>query len=302
MDSADSPNRMEAVDVCETALNAILAGEPEAWDGLWAPQSALALTEALYGPEGIRHLLDDGLDYEEHLLVGCDNPPGHLVFEGLVLGQPGPVPFTVVLLPDPPYLLVNILRSGLALASTLEHVDYLENLSHRPEPELLLPAHTRLAGPELRLVQAFDDLARGWRSAACALSAWRALRLHSGPGPCPDEPALLAAVCYQTGPWRLMPLVTAVQWREVFNVSEDDFIEAWQYLHALLALESDYYCYMPKLPESGVLPDPTTDGDLASLVAGFLSSFEEDEDDDRLDEELEEEDDSGVFPLFPGDN
>lgn len=299
MDTPDSPQRDEAIAVCETVLNAMLQGESEAWEGLWAPQSALALTEALYGPEGIRQLLDDGLDYDDYILVGCDSPPGHLILEGIVLGAPGPLPFTVIQLPDPPYSLVNVLRSGLALCSTMEHVGYLENLPHRPAPELLLPARARLVGPELRLAQAFDELPRGWRSSACALSAWRALSLRSGPGPQPHQEALLAAVCYQTGPWRLMPLVTTAQWRELFDVTEEEFVAAWQYLHRLLELEFDYYCYMPKLPESGVIPDPTTDGDLMSLVAGFLDTLDGDDEGDWPDEDDE---DSGVFPLFPEGN
>ena len=134
MDTPDASSREEALPVCETALDALLAGEADKWDGFWAPQSTLALSEALYGPEGVRQLLDDGLDYEDYLLVGCDSPPGHLVFEGLLLGTPGPLPFTAVLLPDPPYHLINILRSGLALCSTMEHVEYLENLPRRPAP------------------------------------------------------------------------------------------------------------------------------------------------------------------------
>jgi hypothetical protein len=298
MGSTAGSAREDALAVCEDALSAILQGDAQAWEGLWAPQSALAMTEGLYGPEGVRQLLDDGLEYDEYLLVGSDTPPGHFIFEGLVLGSPGPVPFTTVQPQDPPYRLQNILRSGLALASTIEHVDYLEGLPHRPEPELLLPARTRLSAPEARLVEEFADLPRGWRSAACALTAWRALHARPVAGPRPPEDALLAAVCYQTGPWRLMPLVSAAQWQEAFQVTEEDFLEAWQFLHGALELEFDYYLYMPKLPESGVLPNPTTDGDLMSLVSGFLDTLEEEDEDDEEDEE----DESGIFPLFPEGN
>jgi hypothetical protein len=300
MDTAPSSAREEALALCERALHALLTGDAPAWEGLWAPASALALTEALYGAEGLRQLLDDGLDYDEFLLVGADAPGGQFIFEGLVLGPPGPVPFTTVQAQDPPFLLHNLLRSGLALASTMDHVEFLENLPHRPEPQLLLPARARLSAQELRLVEAFEDLARGWRSAACAVTAWRALRHRPALGPRPGEDALLAAICYQTGPWRLMPVVTAAQWQESFEVSEEAFLAAWKYLHRTLDLEFDYLLYMPKLPESGVLPDPTSDSDLMSLVAGFLGTLEDDEEEEEWIEDDEE--DSGIFPLFPEGN
>ena len=300
MDINTSSARDEALALCEKALQAILTGDSEGWAGLWRPQSTLALTEALYGAEGIRQLLDDGLDFDEFLLVGADAPAEHFVFEGLVLGAAGPVPFTTVQSQQPPFVLANILRSGLALASTMDHVEFLENMPHRPEPQLLLPARARLAAKELRLVEAFEDLPRGWRSAACALTTWRALRHRPALGPRPPEEALLAAICYQTGPWRLMPVVSAAQWQERFEVSEERFLEAWKYLHGALDLEWDYLLYMPKLPESGVLPDPTSDSDLMTLVAGFLGTLEEDEDEEWEDGDGEEE--GGIFPLFPEGN
>lgn len=310
-DPADiSPD--EALDECERVLDAILAGDAEAWAGAWAPQSALALTEALYGPEGIQQLLDDGLNYRDYLLVGCDRPPHHLTIEGILLGQPGPLPFTVVQHPEPPYLLVNLLRSGLALASTMDHVAHLEQLPHRPAPELLLPARAALNPTEMRLVGAFDGLPGGWRSSACALAVWRALAQRAQFGAPPPTEALLAAVCYQTGPWRLLPLVPAAEWCAAFEVTSEQFEEAWQYLDHHLELKSDYYCYMPKLPESGFLPSPGNEGDLMTLVSGFLNSLE-DEDDEDYDEydydedyddsEGEDEDEQdGLFPLFPEDN
>jgi hypothetical protein len=300
MDTNNSTARDEALGVCERALQAILTGDSEAWAGLWAPQSALAFTEALYGPEGIRQLLDEGLDYEEFLLVGADTPAGHFIFEGLVLGSAGPVPFTTVQSQEPPFSLANILRSGLALASTMDHMEFLENLPHRPEPQLLLPARARLAAQERQLVEAFEDQPRGWRSAACALTAWRALRHRPALGPRPPEQALLAAICYQSGPWRLMPLVSAAQWQERFEVAQEAFLAAWKFLHEALDLEYDYFLYMPKLPESGVLPDPTSDSDLMTLVAGFLGTLEEGEEEEW--EEGDEEGEGGVFPLFPEGN
>jgi hypothetical protein len=302
MDTANSA-RDEALALGEKALHAILSGDSSGWAGLWGPHSALGLTEALYGAEGIRQLLDDGLEYDEFLLVGADSPPGHFLFEGLVLGVAGPVPFTTVQPQEPPFLLANLLRSGLALTSTMDHVDFLENLPHRPEPQLLLPARARLSAKELRLVEAFEDLPRGWRSAACALTVWRALRNRRPLGPRPEEDALLAAICYQTGPWRLMPLVNAAQWRGIFDVAEEPFVAAWQYLHRALDLEFDYFLYMPKLPESGVLPDPTSDTDLMSLVSGFLGTLEEDDEEgEEWIADDEEDDESGIFPLFPEGN
>ena len=313
MDANLPPLRDDALATCENTLAAILAGAESAWVGAWAPLSSLAMTEALYGSEGIRQLLDDGLEYDDYILVGADTPPGHFVFEGLVLGDAGPMPFTVVQALDAPYPLQNILRSGLALASTMEHVGYLESLPHRPEPELLLPARARLTPVELGLAEAFDGLPRGWRSAACAVAAWRLLRARPALGPRPAEKALLAAICYQTGPWRLMPLVTTGEWQDMFGVAEQEFMEAWQYMHGALDLEYEYMQYMPKLPESGVMPDPTTEGDLMSLVSGFLHTlddeedWDEDEEEDWDDEEAgEDEDDEGppggVFPLFPAGN
>lgn len=313
MDDTLGSARDEALGVCETALEALLGGDAAAWAGLWAPQSVPAIAEQLYGREGVQQLLDDGLACDDYLLVGTDTPPGHLLFEGIALSPSGPMPFTTVQSREPPYPLQNILRSGLALASTIEHVEYLESLPHRPEPELLLPARTRLSAAELRLVEAMAGLPRGWRSAACAITAWRALRQRPHPcappslqergrrrnsaDPRPGEDALLAAICYQTGPWRLMPLASPQHWQTMFGVSEEEFIEAWKYVHRALTLEFDYYLYMPKLPETGIMPDPTTEGDVLSLVAGFLDTLTQDEEEDE-----EDEDAGGVFPLFPEGN
>ncbi len=315
MEDTPGSARDEALSVCETALEALLQGKAAGWEGLWGPHSVLAVAEGLYGPEGVQQLLDDGLACDDYLLVGTDNPPGHFLFEGITLSASGPMPFTTVQSQEPPYPLQNVLRSGLALASTVEHVEYLESIPHRPEPELLLPARARLSPAELRLVTAMDGLPRGWRSAACAITAWRVLRQRShrpghlslqkrgepenGCGLSPREDALLAAICYQTGPWRLMPLASPEHWQTVFQVSEEEFIEAWKYLHRALTLEFDYYLYMPKIPETGIMPDPTSDGDLMSLVSSFLDTLGEDEEEDG---EEEEEASDGIFPLFPEGN
>ncbi len=295
----------EALARCSQALAAVLQGESEGWAGAWTSDSTLGIAEALYGPEGIRQMLDSGLEYDEYFLLGRDPRPALWLLEGLLLGNTGPAPFTVVQSNTPPYPLLNLLSSGLALANTIEHLEYLEEVPHRPQPSPLLPALAHLSVPEKRLFEALADLPRGWRSVPGALALWRDLQQTSGPLLPGREPAFLAAICYRTGPWRLTPLVTSAQWAEHFAVSPEEFSAAWQTLSASLDGDDGFYRYLPKVPETAFLASPAVENDLMTLVTGFLESLEEEdnEEDEEDDEDSpQEHGPDDVIPLFPSNN
>lgn len=294
----------DALALCHQALAAILQGDSQAWAGAWASHSTLGIAEALYGAEGIRRMLDSGLAYDEYLLLSRDQRESLWLLEGILLGNTGPAPFTVVQSRTPPYLLLNILGSGLALANTIEHLQFLEKVPHRPEPCPLPAAVARLSAPEKRLLEALGDLPGGWRSVPGALALWRDLQDTGGPVLFGSEAACLAVVCYRTGPWRLTPLVTSAQWARHFAVSPEQFSAAWEALGESSCADDGFFRYLPKVPETGFLASPALESDLMTLVTGFLESLEEEEDEDDEDDEGAEEDGGpdGVIPLFPGNN
>lgn len=302
-----TPSEMEVSppDACEQLLGAIEAGEEEIAALPCPADSTLAVALALFGPEAIRQMLDEGLPYDDYFLLGTYQLETVQVVEGLLLSQEiGPRPFSVALTNDPTPQPVNLMRSSPSLTTTMEQYDVLEEMPHRPEPQLRGKAAARCSTPEQRLLAALGDLPQGWRSACGAISLLRGIQAHDSSGlkPAADK-ALLAAICYLTGPWRLTPLVSAPRWSQELEVSREDFSGAFEFLMDYLAGDGEMYRFVPKVPDSPLLADPEAEENLLGLVQDFLDTLEEES--GAWDQEPYEDDEGEqgeIIPLFPEDN
>ncbi|HEY3397413.1 MAG TPA: hypothetical protein VGM19_07080 [Armatimonadota bacterium] len=292
----------EAVAVAEQVIDLLLEGPLLPGAGSWPPDSALAITEDLYGAEGLRQTVDGGFPVDDYLLVSMDETLRLYLVEGVLLSALcGPRPFTVALEREDPWSPVNILASGMALCSTVSHVEFLESLPRNAEPTLLPGALEACSLAEQKLAAALEPLPEGWRSVALAISAWREIDRRAGERLRPSDPSLLAAVCYLAGPWRLTPLLTAAQWQEQFGVGADAFLAAWHFLDEVLDLTEEIYRYLPRLSPAELAHDPEAEGSLMELVHGFLESLE-DEPPAPPPPPVPPPPDDGLLPLFPDHN